>query len=172
MEYQLATTGLEYNQSKYMLSDGSLIYCSLIDTSGTERFRAINENYFRQADGCVIVYDITNEKSFEELKDYYIPKLKEKCKKNITTILLGNKIDKEDERKVSKKDGMKLATDNNFIFKETTCIEKTNVANAFQTIIEMTNFDMKRRGISDNETIKINKKYHKKKYKHNKKSCC
>ena len=102
MEYQLATTGLEYNQNKFMLSDGSIISCSLLDTSGTERFRAINESYFRQADGCVIIYDITNEKSFEELKEYYIPKLKDKCKKNIKTILLGNKSDRENERKLSK----------------------------------------------------------------------
>ena len=67
---------------------------------------------------------------------------------------------------------MQLAFDNDFIFKETTCMEKENVANAFQTIIEMTNFDMKRRRNFDNATIKINKKYHKKKNKNSKKSCC
>jgi GTPase SAR1 family protein len=76
LKYQLATTGIEHNINKYMLSDGSIIYCSIIDTSGTERFRALNDNYYRQADGCILVYDITNERSFEEIRDYYIPKLK------------------------------------------------------------------------------------------------
>ena len=153
-----------------MLSDGSIINCTIVDTGGAERFRALNENYYRQADGCVLVYDITCERSFKELKEYYIPKLKEKCKENIKTILLGNKSDLEDERKISSEEGAQLALENNFLFKETTCLERTNVANAFQTIIEMTNFEMKRRERLDNETIKINKKSQKK--PNGKKKCC
>ena len=145
MNFQLATIGIERNPNKYILSDGTIIDCSILDTNGTERFRALNENYFRQADGCIIVYDITNQKSFDEITEYYIPKLKDKCKENITTILLGNKSDKEDERIISIEQGIQLALDNNFIFKETCCNERTNVSNAFQTIIEMTNSDMKKR---------------------------
>ena len=156
-----------------MLSDGSIVCCSLLDTGGTERFRAINEGYFRKADGCILVYDISNERSFNEIKEYYIPRLKEKCIKNIKTILLGNKRDKENERQVSEEKGIELALENQFIFKETTCTENSNILNAFQTIIEMTNFDMKKRGKNDIETIKINKKNHKKnKNKKNKKKCC
>ena len=167
MPLQFATTGIEHNQEKYLLSDGSIIYCSLVDTGGTERFRAINENYFRKADGCILVYDITNEKSFAEIKEYYIPKIKEKCIKNIKTILLGNKKDKENERVISEEEGLTLALENQFMFKETTCTENSNVFNAFQIIIEFTNFDMKKRKRNDNETIKINKKAQKKK-----KKCC
>ena len=81
--FQLATTCIEPKPNKYMLSDGSIINCIILDTGGAERFRAINENYYRKADGCILVYDITSEKSFNELKEYYIPKLKEKCKENI-----------------------------------------------------------------------------------------
>ena len=153
-----------------MLSDGSIINCTILDTGGAERFRALNENYYRQADGCILVYDITSEKSFNELKEYYIPKLKEKCKENIKTILLGNKSDMEDERKIPSEEGAQLALENNFIFKETTCFENINVSNAFQAIIEMTNFDMKRRERLDNETITINKKSKKK--INVKKKCC
>ena len=167
---QLATTSIDPKQNKYMLSDGSIINCKIVDTGGAERFRSLNENYYRKSDGCVLVYDITNEKSFDELKEYYIPKLKEKCKENIKTILLGNKSDLENERKIPSEEGAQLALDNNFIFKETTCFERTNVANAFQTIIEMTNFDMKRRERADNETIKINNKS--KKNKNGRKKCC
>ena len=145
-----------------MLSDGSIINCTILDTGGAERFRALNENYYRKADGCILVYDKKKKKSFNELKEYYIPKLKEKCKENIKTILLGNKSDMEDERKLPPEEGAQLALENNFIFKETACFENTNVSNAFQVIIEMTNFDMKRRERLDNETININKKSKKK----------
>lgn len=152
-----------------MLSDGSIINCKILDTGGAERFRALNENYYKKADGCILVYDITCEKSFNEIKEYYIPKLKENCKENIKTILLGNKSDKEDERIISPEEGAQLALENNFIFKETTCFERTNVANAFQTIIEITNIDMKRRERENNGTIKINKKSKK---SNGKKTCC
>ena len=171
MDLQLATIGLGYNPNKYMLSDGSIIDCNILDTNGTERYRALNENYFRQADGCIIVYDITNQRSFDEIKDYYIPKIKDKCKENITTILLANKKDKDNERKISIEQGNQLAFENNFIFKETSCSERTNVSDAFQTIIEKTNLDKKLRQGFDNVTIKINKKNHKNLKKGNK-NCC
>ena len=153
---QLTTIGIEYNPKKYRLSDGSIIDCAILDTNGTERFKSINETYFRQADGCIIVYDITNENSFEQIKDYYIPKLREKCKENITTILLGNKSDKENERKITLEQGSQLALENNFIFMETSCRKNINVADAFQTLIEITNIEAKKEKKTKNN--KKNKK--------------
>ena len=161
MNFQLATIGIEINPNKYRLSDGSIIECSILDTNGTERYRALNENYFRQADGCIIVYDITNQRSFDEIKEYYIPKLRDKCKENITTILLGNKKDKENERKISIEQGNQLAFENNFLFKETCCSERTNVSDAFQTIIEKTNLQLKiKQTIDSNKSITISRKNH------------
>ena len=118
-----------------------MIKCSIHDTNGEEKFNSLTGNFFRKADGCIFVYDITNKKSFEEIKNIYIPKIKEKCKKDVKTILLGNKSDLDYLREVSIDEGIKLALENNFYFKETSCIENKNVADAFQTIIEISNFD-------------------------------
>ena len=52
-----------------------------MDTAGQERFKAINTSYYRKADCCLLVYDITNRKSFEEIENYFNEKIKEKCKK-------------------------------------------------------------------------------------------
>ena len=52
-----------------------------MDTAGQERFRSINTSYYRKADCCLLVYDITNRKSFEEIENYFNEKIKEKCKK-------------------------------------------------------------------------------------------
>ena len=71
-----------------------------MDTSGHERFRSINESYFRMANCCLLVYDITDEKTFKEC-EYYSKEIKERCKKDIKVILLGNKTDLEDKRKIS-----------------------------------------------------------------------
>ena len=87
-------------------------------------------------------------------------------------MLLGNKADKENERKISMEQGSQLAFENNFLFKETCCSERTNVSDAFQAIIEKTNLDMKiRNEFDDNKTIKINKKTHNNSRRLDK-SCC
>ena len=110
-----------------------------MDTAGQERFKSINTSYYRKADCCLLVYDISERNTFDELKSYFIGKIKEKCKKDIQVILLGNKTDLENKRKIPSEEGCKLALENNYIFLETSCLKNTNVADAFETLIEITN---------------------------------
>ena len=157
----------------YQLSDGSLVKCYLYDTNGQEKFGALSDNYYRKADGCILVYDITNKKSFNSIKNNYIPKIKEICKKNIQIVLIGNKLDLNFDREVSVDEGSKLAIQNKFNnFQETSCVDNINVINVFQSIIEITKFESKKdlNKTNKNENIKIrrttggngNKKNHKK----------
>lgn len=157
----------------YQLSDGSLVKCYLYDTNGQEKFGALSDNYYRKADGCILVYDITNKESFNSIKKNYIPKIKEICKNNIQIVLIGNKLDLNFDRKVSVDEGSKLAIENKFNnFKETSCVDNINVINVFQSIIEITKFELKKNinKNNKNENIKIkhtaggsgNKKNHKK----------
>ena len=125
------------------MTDGSLVYIQILDTAGQERFRAINTSYYRRADCCLLVYDISERASFDDLKNYFIKKIKEKCKKDIQIILLGNKADLENKRKVPSEEGAKLALENNYIFLETSCLKNSNVADAFETLIEITNREIK-----------------------------
>ena len=89
----------------------------------------------------MLVYDISNRNSFEIIKEYYCPKIKELCKKNIPIILLGNKADLEDKREVTIEEGAGLALEGNFKFKETSCQKNENVADAFEALIELWNFE-------------------------------
>ena len=125
------------------MSDGSLANVQIMDTSGQERFRAINQNYYRRADCCLLVYDITDIKSFEACK-YYSEQIKEKCKKNIKTVLLGNKTDLESERKVPPEKGAAFSLKNNYIFMETSCKKNENVADAFEVLIETTHREIEK----------------------------
>ena len=52
------------------LSDGSIVKLRLLDTAGQEKFNAITESYYKQADCCLLVYDITNKDSFDTVKNY------------------------------------------------------------------------------------------------------
>ena len=92
----------------------------------------------------LLVYDITNIKSFKSIKDYYIPKIKENCKNDVIIILLGNKADLEKERKVACKEGIKLALKEKYEFKESSCLQNKNVSGAFESLIEEWNFRNKR----------------------------
>ena len=74
------TVGLPHFFNTFKLSDGPLANVQIIDISGQERFRAINENYYRKADCYLLVYDIIDIKSFQACK-YYSEQIKERCKK-------------------------------------------------------------------------------------------
>ncbi len=115
-----------------------------MDTGGQERFDSINKKYYKDADCCLFVYAINDKDSFEKIKDYYINLLNDHNKNIIKVMLIGNKtdLDKEKEREVSIEEGTNLAEKHGFIFKETSCVDNCNVADAFATIIEMTNTEM------------------------------
>ena len=117
-----------------------------MDTGGQEEYNALNRQYYTKADCCLLVYDITNEDSFKAIEDFYVKEIKDLCKENIKVILVGNKTDLKDERKISRKDGAKLAQKYNFMFKETSCEYNSNVADVFETIITMTHTEKMEKG--------------------------
>ena len=139
-------TIFDHYSETYQLNDGSYINCEILDTGGQEQFRALNKIYYKRADCCVLVYDITNSESFEECKNFYKNEIKNHCKKDIKVILVGNKADLEQDRTVSEEDGANFAEENNYYFKETSCKTLINVSDTFETIILMTNNDMIKKG--------------------------
>ena len=76
------------------------------------------------------------------------------CKKDIKIILLGNKTDLEEQRQVTQDDGAEFAKENGFDFMETSCLENRNVADGFETLIELTYFDAKK-NMKENDEKKI-----------------
>ncbi len=143
----------------YQISDGTLVYCQIMDTGGQEKYDSINKQYYRRADCCVLVYDITNKDSFDAIEKFYVNEMIQNCKKNINVILVGNKADLKDKRTISSEDGTNLANKYHFFFQETSCEYNFNVADAFETIITMTHTDMLKSGEyknkEENNNIKL-----------------
>ena len=146
----------DYFSKTILLGDGTAVHCFIYDTGGQEHFRAMNKIYYKKANVILLVYDITVIKSFESIKNYYSKTITEICPKNIPIMLLGNKLDIENKRKVSQQEGIEFAQSNNYLFKETSCKTNENVIDAFEALIEMWN-------IEENEKILnktcINNKY-------------
>ena len=168
--FTMTTIGIDDYFNGYRLSDGSIVNVRIMDTGGQERFNAINEKFYKDADCCLLVYDITSETSFEKIKDYYIIKLKEKCKRLIKVLLLGNKTDLKNERKISPKEGADLAQKNGYYFMESSCLDNYNVSDAFTTLIEMTNNELIKTDINQNLRLKIERNVNNKR-KVKKKKC-
>ena len=124
-----------------------------MDTVGQEKYNAINENFYKQANCCLLVYDITNKESFNKIKNYYVNKIKENCKSIVKVVLLGNKTDLNDKREVSDKDSHDLALQNEYIFMESSCKNNYNVSDAFTALVEMTNLDCTK---EKNKNISLN----------------
>ena len=131
----MSTIGNPNYFTSYQLSDGSLVNVHILDTAGQEKYKSLNEKYYKKASCCLLVYDITDKNSFEECKNYYNENIKEKCKENIKVVLLGNKTDLEDQRQVPSEEGATFALENNYIFIETSCLKNESVDEAFKTII-------------------------------------
>ena len=100
------------------------------DTAGQENFRSITRAYYKNSICACIVYDITNRKSFEDVK-LWLEDCKSQSPRKILLVLIGNKIDLEDKREVSFEEGEKFAKENNMMFLETSAKNGDNIENIF-----------------------------------------
>ena len=123
------------------------ILIKFFDTAGQEKFRSITKSLFQQVQGIILIYDITNEESFKNI-EYWLSLIKEN-NLNFECILIGNKCDLENERKISKKDGLNFAKKNNIEFFETSCKTGININESILSINSQiyknfTNYNMKK----------------------------
>nr|XP_020447288.1 ras-related protein Rab-8A-like [Monopterus albus] len=128
----ISTIGIDFKIRTIEL-DGKKIKLQIWDTAGQERFRTITTAYYRGAMGIMLVYDITNEKSFDNIKNW-IRNIEEHASSDVEKMVLGNKCDINEKRQVSKERGEKLALEYGIKFMETSAKANINVENAFLTL--------------------------------------
>ena len=104
------------------------------DTAGQEKYMSINKNLFQRVQGIMLMYDISNEESFNHLNKW-IEHIKENSSGS-PVILIGNKSDLENNRQVSKQEGEAKAKNNGIAFLETSALDGNNIELAFQTLVE------------------------------------
>ncbi|XP_019771275.1 ras-related protein Rab-8A isoform X1 [Dendroctonus ponderosae] len=128
----ISTIGIDFKIRTIDL-DGKKIKLQIWDTAGQERFRTITTAYYRGAMGIMLVYDITNEKSFENIKNW-IRNIEENASADVEKMLLGNKCELEEKRQVSKERGEQLAIEYGIKFIETSAKASIRVEDAFFTL--------------------------------------
>ena len=149
---QTPTIGIDY-KSKIVIYNSKKIKLKIFDTSGQERFHTLTKNYYRGADGIIMVFDLKRSETFDELT-YWMEEINKNCDKNkIGLILVGNKNDGNlDERKISREQGNKIAELYNFIYIETSAVTNDNINECFDLMVK-TLFE---KNVNDCNNIKNN----------------
>jgi len=107
-----ATIGADFITKEVQLEDGKKVSMQIWDTAGQERFQSLGIAYYRGADACIIVFDVTNPYSFKNVLNWqheFINKADLSDPSTYPFILIGNKTDMEDERVISKSQGRRMA---------------------------------------------------------------
>ena len=109
-DYYNATVGFEFF-SQNLKMDDTIIKLQMWDTCGQEIYRSLISSFYKNSSLAMIMYSIEDEESFRHL-DYWIKEIKNNSNPNIKIILIGNKVDLEDKRTVSKEEEEKFAKEN------------------------------------------------------------
>ena len=127
-----ATIGIEFVSKSMDLEDRS-IRLQLWDTAGQERFGSIITSYIRNCDVAIVVYDITDLNSFKRIHKW-INLVKEERGDDAIIMLVGNKVDLTNDRKISVEEGKEKANELNLLFVETSAKTGTNVKHLFKKV--------------------------------------
>ena len=134
LDFTFPTIGIEYFTRTQVLSNGKKYKVTILDTAGQERFRSLCMNSIRPCDGLILMYDITNRETFD-LISKWIDEIFEIKDKDCPFILIGNKFDLKDKRKVSEEEGLKAAENYNTTYFEVSAKEGINVEEAIEGLL-------------------------------------
>ena len=163
----VSTVGFDYRSKIITLPKSKKkVKLQIWDTAGQERYNAVNKNLFQKVQGVIIMYDITNRASFENINKWlYLlsQNVSDKAK-----ILVGSKLDlSEEKRIVTEEEGQNLADKNNMPFYETSSKTGENVEKIFFILAQNIYENLSNENINDNASVKIIQNPERKK-----KGCC
>ncbi|KAK6171598.1 hypothetical protein SNE40_019749 [Patella caerulea] len=128
----ISTVGIDF-RNKVVEVDGAKVKLQIWDTAGQERFRSITHAYYRDAHALLLLYDVTNKNSFDNIRAW-LAEINEYAQEDVVIMLLGNKCDVAGERQLRREDGERLAKEYGVAFMETSAKTGMNVELAFMAV--------------------------------------
>jgi len=170
-----STITIECKSRSYRVGE-KVINVQIWDTAGQERFRSLASQYYRKADGVVIVYDMTRPSSYESIKiwldqvEQYTGSPEDNL---IQYLLIGNKKDLVEERIIRQEEALALAKEKNMAYMETSALEGTNCMRALQIIMQdIHDIHTKNRKVTEPNTSAISISQSEKIEAKKEESCC
>ena len=130
----MTTSGIDLKTANLEIKNKN-IRIQIWDTAGQEKYKAITKNLFLKVMGAIIIFDITNEKSFNNLKNW-VQMVKEECGPHMTIIIVGNKNDLIEQRKINEEEVIAYANKQKLDYIETSCKTGENVKKAVTILCE------------------------------------
>lgn len=128
------TIGVDF-KIKMLTVGGKKLKLTIWDTAGQERFRTLTSSYYRGAQGIILVYDVTRRETFINLSDVWAKEVDlYSTNQNCIKMLVGNKVDRESERAVSREEGITLAKEHGCLFLECSAKTRENVDQCFEEL--------------------------------------
>lgn len=128
------TIGVDF-KIKLLTTAGKRLKLTIWDTAGQERFGSLISSYYRGAHAIILVYDVTRRETFTCLSKTWVKELERCCTNpDCVKILVGNKVDRENERAVTMEEGMALAQEHKCLFFECSAKTQANVKQCFKEL--------------------------------------
>ena len=134
-DIHLSSIGIDYKLKNVTLENGDEAKIQIWDTAGQDRYKSITKSYVRGANGIILIFDVTNKKSFEGIQNW-IKQIKDQVSSKVSVALVANKVDDKENREISADEGMKLAKENGYPYYEASAKEGINIEECFGDIIK------------------------------------
>lgn len=171
-ESHMATLGLDYVSKDFQPPGADQeLQVKIWDTAGQERFRTLTHSFYRQAQGVVVAYDVTNEESFKNVRKW-MESIDEHADSNICKVMVGNKIDLVNERKITLQEAKETARSFNMEYFDASAKKNEGVKEVFETL--MTQVWKKKNGgeIEERQTFTMKREEANQDVQTKKKGCC
>ena len=159
-----STYGIDAKFKNVKLDNGCEIKFKIFDTAGQERFKSISTNYIKKANGILLMYDISDKDSFNNIENW-METINENSGSKMSIVLIATKCDLKEDRKITKEEGEELAKKFGLHFYETSSKNNINIKEAFYDIANQVIEKDKGKKIFD-DTVDLKNK------KDKKKECC
>jgi small GTP-binding protein len=136
-EIHMSTIGLESKIKTVDLDDGRTVKIQLWDTAGEERFHTITKNYYKTAHAIILIFDVTEKATYQNVKNW-VEQIREEVSSKVVTVLVGNKIDDVENRKINKEEGEEMAKECGISYFECSAKTGENIDPIFNDLIKKT----------------------------------
>ena len=143
-----ASTGGTFSSKSLILDNEKVLIFDIWDTAGQERYRSLTKLFYKDSNAAILVYDITRQETFDELKNYWADQIKELTEKNIILVVAANKSDLTEKEEVDESIARKFAEELNAIFCKTSAKNSIGIDDLF--------FEIAKKHVG-NDNIKIKK---------------
>ena len=130
----MSSLSANFVSKKIEIGNNKFIKFDIWDTAGQEKYRALAKIFYQDSKIVILVYDITNKNSFNELKNYWYEKVKENSSSDVIFAIAGNKCDLYEKEEVEKTEGEKFAKEIGAIFHETSALNSNGINELFTDI--------------------------------------